>query len=370
MPYFAMQGSAYLLPFYQGVVQGLADAGALGEATHLAGLSGGALTAALVAAGVSGEAQFNATTAMIKACGAAGPAGCQPLNGKLAGLLGDLLPPDAGARAGARVRVWVSALPDTNATTLAGSVPYGVSDFASTPDLTAALFASDMIPCFSDGDRAYNLVRGVPAIDGGFSSDFRELCADAAGAGGARCVTAATAVLNPAATADGGASLAACPGAVGGAYQTGPARTGVKGTVPLAAPAGPPSAWALPSTCPPGADPAAAAWPPFVPQGSTLSPPGANPDIYPGARTDAVRGWEACDWLSFALKPDFERWGSVYAAGLAEAGAWAREAGWCVEKGVEGEGAGAPAPESAPVGAAEKKRKARKEVAAAEGKKA
>ena len=183
MPYFAMQGSAYLLPFYQGVVQGLADAGALGEATHLAGLSGGALTAALVAAGVSGEAQFNATTAMIKACGAAGPAGCQPLNGKLAGLLGDLLPPDAGARAGARVRVWVSALPDTNATTLAGSVPYGVSDFASTPDLTAALFASDMIPCFSDGDRAYNLVRGVPAIDGGFSSDFRELCADVAGAG-------------------------------------------------------------------------------------------------------------------------------------------------------------------------------------------
>ena len=105
---------------------------------------------------------------------------------------------------------------------------------------------------------------------------------------------------------------------------------------------------------------------------STLSPPGAKPDIYPGARTDAVRGWAACDWLSFALKPDFERWGSVYAAGLAEAGAWAREAGWCVEKGVEGagEGAGAPAPESAPVGAAEKKRKARKEVAAGEGMKA
>lgn len=327
MPYFAMQGSAYLLPFYQGVVQGLADAGALKETTHLSGLSGGALTSALVAAGIPGEAQFNATSGMIKKCSADGPAGCQPLNGKLGELLADILPPDAGKRAGDRVRVWVSALPNVTSPTLAGSVPYGVSGFTSNADLQAALFGSDMIPCFTDA-RTYNLVRGVPAIDGGFSSDFRELCSDAAGS--APCVTAATAVVNPAGTADGGASLADCPAAVAGSYQTSPSRAGAKGKAPLAAPAGPAESWALPTACPAGADPATV-WPPFVSQGSTL-PPSAKPDIYPGARTDALKAWAACDWLAFALKPDFAKWESVYEAGLAEAGAWAVEAGWCVEK--------------------------------------
>jgi hypothetical protein len=337
MPFFAMQGSAYLLPFYQGVVQGLADAGALKESTRLAGLSGGALTAALVAAGISGEGQFNATTALIKKCSADGPAGCQPLNGKLAALLGDLLPADAGKSIGGRVRVWVSALPNTSANTLAGSVPYGVTDFTSNADLTAALFGSDMIPCFSD-DRTYNLVRGVPAMDGGFSSDFRELCSDA---GASPCVTAATAVVNGAAAGDKGASLEACPAAIPGTYATSPARAGAKGATPLAPPATPQADWALPAACARGVDPSTV-WPPFVSQGSTL-PAGAKPDIYAGARTTgALQAWAACDWLAFALKPDFAKWESVYEAGLMEAGAWAAEAGWCVEeKGGEGKGVAA-----------------------------
>jgi hypothetical protein len=332
-----MQGSAYLLPFYQGLVQGLTDAGALKPTTVLAGLSGGALTSALLAVGVSGERQFNETTAMIGTCAEEGNPGCRPLNGKLALLLGGLLPPDAGTAVGDRVRVWVSAL-NSSSPTLAGSVPYGVTGFQSNADLESALFASDMIPCFSD-DRPYNLVRGVPAIDGGFSSDFAELCTDARAAG-ARCVTAATAVVNAKATADGGASLkgGACPAQVSGSYALpkGAARAGSGGAAPLAPPTTSQADWALPTACPPpGTDPATI-WPPFIAQASTLSPEGALPDLYPGARTDALKDWKACDWLTFALKPDFSRWQSVYDAGLAEAGAWALEEGYCVEKEVSG----------------------------------
>jgi hypothetical protein len=289
--------------------------------------------------GVSGEKQFNETTAMIKTCSAEGANGCRPLNGKLALLLEGLLPPDAGAAVGDRVRVWVSALTNVSSPTLDGSVPFGVTGFQSNDDLTAALFGSDMIPCFSD-ERTYNLVRGVPAIDGGFSTDFAEMCSDARAAG-APCVTAATAVVNGKATADGGASLADCPAAVPGTYAlpAGSPRAGAGGMAPLAAPATPQADWALPTACPPeGGDPASV-WPPFVSQGSTL-PGGAMPDIYPGARTDALKtaGWAACDWLAFALKPDFARWQSVYDAGLAEAGAWALEAGYCVEKAAAGGG--------------------------------
>ena len=36
--------------------------------------------------------------------------------------------------------------------------------------------SSDMIPCFSD-DAFYNLFRGSAYIDGGYCSDFAELCA-------------------------------------------------------------------------------------------------------------------------------------------------------------------------------------------------
>jgi len=327
-----MQGSAYLLPFYQGVVQALTDAGALKDTTRLAGLSGGTLTSALLAAGVSGEAQFRAVTDMIKDCSAAGPAGCQPLNEKLGTLLAGLWPPEgAGRLVGDRVRVWVSALPDVGSPGLTGSVPYGLTNFTSTADVEAALFGSDMIPCFSDA-RTFNLVRGVPAMDGGFSSDFRELCSDAVAAG-RPCVTAATAVVSPAGMKDAdGASLEGCPAAVGGGYATGPARQGAKGAAPLAAPTAPQSEWALPTSCPANGDPATI-WPPFVAQGSTL-PEGTKPDIYPGARTAALKAWEACEWLSYALKPDFARWQDVYDAGLAEGAAWAAAEGWCVEKEI------------------------------------
>ena len=328
-----MQGSAYLLPFYQGVVQGLSDAGALKETTRLAGLSGGALTSALFASGISGEAQFDAVNAMIKNCSAAGPSGCEPLNEKLGSLLATLLPEEAGEKVGGRVRVWVSALPNVTSPSLTGSVPFGVTDFTSTADLQEALFGSDMIPCFSDA-KTFNLVRGVPAMDGGFSSDFRELCADAVSAG-ARCVTAATAVVNPARTQDKGKSLKGCKSAIQGDYKTSPSRAGVKGTAPLQPSTLPVSEWALPTACPADKAEVASVWPPFVAQGSTLEPEGAKPDIFAGARTDALSTWEACDWLAYALAPDFEKWRSVYEAGLAEAGAWAVEEGYCVEKGTQ-----------------------------------
>lgn len=324
-----MQGSAYLLPFYQGLVQALTDAGALKDTTHLSGLSGGALTSAMLSSGISGEAQFNALTAMIKNCSASGPKGCEPLNSNLKKTLDGVLPADAGKRAGKRVRVWVSALPNVSATTLDGSVPFGVSDFTSNADLEEALFATDMIPCFTDS-KTFNLVRGVPAMDGGFSSDFRELCADASAAG-AKCVTAATAVVNPAGTGDGGSSLEGCPAAISGSYKTSPARAGAKGLTPLVAPTLARAEWSLPSTCTPGVDPSTT-WPPFVSQGSTLE---AKPDLYPGARTGALKNWTACEWLTYALKPDFDKWQSVYDAGLAEGAAWAVEEGWCVEKKAE-----------------------------------
>jgi hypothetical protein len=282
---------------------------------------------------VSGERQFNESTAMLKACSAQGNPGCRPLNSRLALLLGDLLPPNAGQTVGDRVRVWMSALPNASSPSLAGSVPWGVTGFTDNADLEAALFGSDMIPCFSD-DRTYNLVRGVPAIDGGFSTDFGEMCADARAAGG-RCVTAATAVINAPATADGGASLegGACMAAVSGDYAlpaTSP-RAGSGGLAPLAAPATAQADWALPTACPAeGGDPASL-WPPFILQGYTL-PAGTKPDIYPGGRTASLADWAACDWLAYALKPDFDQWQAVYDAGLAEAGAWAVADGYCVEK--------------------------------------
>jgi len=61
---FAFQGSGLLLPFYQGVVQGLQDSGVLTPAVMrtaaFAGGSGGSLTSVLTALGWPGRKQFAA----------------------------------------------------------------------------------------------------------------------------------------------------------------------------------------------------------------------------------------------------------------------------------------------------------------------
>ena len=83
---------------------------------------------------------------------------------------------------------------DVLSTNLLNSVAQGTSKWADIPDIIANIAVSDMIPCFTD-PTFFNTFRGGAFIDGGFCSDFAELCPKSTP--GSKCLKSATTFLGP-----------------------------------------------------------------------------------------------------------------------------------------------------------------------------
>jgi len=77
---------------------------------------------------------------------------------------------------------------------------FSLTPFPSFSLLLHVASVSDMIPCFTDNG-FYNTFRGSAFIDGGYCSDFAQLCpgglASTPGAAGTKCLKMATTFLGP-----------------------------------------------------------------------------------------------------------------------------------------------------------------------------
>lgn len=210
---FAFQGSGLLLPFYQGVVQGLQLRGVLDGETmataKFSGQSGGAITSALTAVGYTGYEQLGLLgTILVRlaACNVNPPPGGCFINAVGAPIISAAIlakDPDAAKNLSGRLSVWACEVDVTKASntysvsqgtntvgatgwccagvcvcvlaSVRGGAPLSIptqpcppfkKQFTSIADLEQAIRASSTVPCFTEGD-AYTVFRGSPYIDGG-----------------------------------------------------------------------------------------------------------------------------------------------------------------------------------------------------------
>ena len=239
-------GSGWNLVYYAGVLESLQQAGALNPLTsRFAGLSGGSVAAATSAAGLTGKQMYDLLIGTLDTCE---PGACQI---ELAAVFRALLPPDVSTVYGSRVSIFMTKLnslgaaagvvsgvtspktalirtssPAKNSSFAAASPahaeiaakgrswpsaadiaddnlgaarPWGVSSFAAPADVVGAVSSSSFLPCWSAPIPFY-VYRGKPVIDGGFSTNFADMCAAALNgtAPGTECVrVAGSSIIGP-----------------------------------------------------------------------------------------------------------------------------------------------------------------------------
>jgi hypothetical protein len=298
-PTVAFWGAGGLIVFYAGVVQGLRDAGVLTNATTLAGLSSGGLTAVLTALGMSGADQAALAAQTVAGCGRA-CLGAGGLGAAVRTKLTEVLPPDAADRLNGRVHIWATELDPLDPKGQAGRAR-DLAPFEDAADVAGALAASITIPCFVTNETS-TAFRGRPYLDGGMSTPFWDdavgdgLCNVGPGSGPGSCLKVST---RPGPFAFG--TPAACDVAPGHP-SFGPPYPLLNRTE-----------WRLPTQC------QAYQAPPFL--------HADHADICPGCRTPL--GMDACGWATLSFSPRLAVEGPrAFAAGVAEARAWAREFGF------------------------------------------
>ena len=205
LPTIALSGSGPLFIFYAGVCQELIDKGLLVPGvSKMAGISGGAIAAAVVAAGtpplklldaydaeggiycnatlnegwpMSRGGDFKGAAYDLKAFVANCVMTAQLPLEKLAKALRELLPADVAA-VSATVQVIASQINPIN---YKQRVAWPLGPFSSREDLIAKVGASSTLPCLISGT-AFTEVAGRPYVDGGYAANFNQLCVNATAA--------------------------------------------------------------------------------------------------------------------------------------------------------------------------------------------
>lgn len=220
LPTVAFTGSAGLFIFYAGVAQGLIEAGLLVPGVSaMAGLSGGAITAAAVAAGVAPAALLSSYDESPIFCDAALPddwaTGGETRAGELlarfaarclrtaewplrrvADSMRRLIPAEKVADVSRTVQIFASQV---NPLDYRSRVASPMGPYSSKEDLVQKISASSDLPCLVSGT-SFTVVnttttggggRGEggekPFVDGGFTANFNQLCAGATDR--SRCIT-------------------------------------------------------------------------------------------------------------------------------------------------------------------------------------
>ena len=220
LPMVAFTGSAGLFIFYAGVAQGLIEAGLLVPGVSaMAGLSGGAITAAAVAAGVAPAALLSSYDESPIFCDAALPddwaTGGETRAGELlarfaarclrtaewplrrvANSMRRLIPAEKVADVSRTVQIFASQV---NPLDYRSRVASPMGPYSSKEDLVQKISASSDLPCLVSGT-SFTVVnttttggggRGEvgekPFVDGGFTANFNQLCAGATDR--SRCIT-------------------------------------------------------------------------------------------------------------------------------------------------------------------------------------
>lgn len=277
--------------------------------SQFAGVSGGAVTAALSAAGLSGSEIAAVLGAALKAC--AGD-GCHPVAPWLAPMLVGALPDDLAERVKGRLAVWVTQL-DASSDTAAAGAPWALSQFESRDEVVDAVVASSYLPCWT-GNEPFATLHGSPALDGGFSTDFAQMCAGAEGG----CVRVSAGVVGPNAAAPAPEAAAACLAAAGPRIP--PSHHPLYPVIPA-------SEWRLDNATCAKKDPrgSPASWPPLVGHGLG----GARAAIFPGFSPASPLPFTACEWAGMSLTPAPGKWEAVFKQGVADGFAWADANGFC-----------------------------------------
>jgi hypothetical protein len=388
--HLAWMGSGLLFPFYAGAAAALEEAGALvpGTTTHGA-MSGGAIVASLVGAGVPGAAILAAyqnstffcsaahvmtrpaidlstaggatrAAAELEACRLAPhsdwrwPAATLRALAATAWAHADPALGDLAALASRTVQVWAAELDPVNGTKLTEDLPTvmatararPLAPYASVDDLEGAVLASSHLPCLLDSNY-YLSFRGRPMVDGGYAAAWPQLCTTPAGGNASddgTCVRIAATFLGPAGEIPPNKpGTESCDRSVG--------RPGM----PLGGPG-----WHQPGGVPPNGGVNVTGWGPAYPPvpenewrldpkscGRTLgevfmsialdvadtplgAPWGPPPDINPGKRTPLPL--PACEWRTFTrVPPNATVARMIFDHGRAEARAWVDEV-WSKQK--------------------------------------
>lgn len=218
LPTIAFTGSAGLFIFYAGVAQGLIEKGLLVPGvSKMTGLSGGAITSAVVAAGVPPAALLASYDDSPIFCNATLPddwatggeprakeslarfaATCLrtaewPLN-RVAASMRKLIPAAAVPVISETVQIFASQI---NPLDYRARVSSPMGPYSSKEDLIAKIGASSDLPCLVSGT-SFTVVNSSssangggggekPYIDGGFTTNFNQLCAGATDK--SRCIT-------------------------------------------------------------------------------------------------------------------------------------------------------------------------------------
>ena len=205
LPTIALSGSGPLFIFYAGVCQELIDKQLLVPGvSNMAGISGGAIAASVVASGTPPVALLNAYDAEQGLyCNSTLDEGWPRSRGndfqgaahdlkafvancamtkewplvRVANALRRMLPVDVSA-VSATVQVIASQV---NPISYRHKVASSLGPFSSREDLIAKVSASSMLPCILSGT-SFIEVDGRPYVDGGFSANFNQLCVNATSA--------------------------------------------------------------------------------------------------------------------------------------------------------------------------------------------
>ena len=213
LPTIAFTGSAGLFIFYAGVAQGLIEKGLLVPGvSKMTGLSGGAITSAVVAAGVPPAALLTSYDESPIFCNATLPddwattgerrakeslarfaTTCLqtaewPLK-RVAEAMSKLIPAAAVPIVSKTVQIFASQI---NPLDCRARVASPMGPYSSKEDLITKISASSDLPCLVSGT-SFTVVPNAdgggekPFIDGGFTSNFNQLCAGATDK--SRCIT-------------------------------------------------------------------------------------------------------------------------------------------------------------------------------------
>ena len=239
LPTIAFTGSAGLFIFYAWVAQGLIEAGLLVPGvSRMTGLSGGAITSAVVAAGVPPAALLASYDDSPIFCDATLPddwatrgegrakeslarfaTTCLrtaewPLN-RVAASMRKLIPAAAVPAVSRTVQIFASQI---NPLDYRARVSSPMGPYSSKEDLVAKISASSDLPCLVSGT-SFTVVNSSssaggggggekPYIDGGFTTNFNQLCAGATDK--SRCITVTVSLKERKRWGRGGARVCVC----------------------------------------------------------------------------------------------------------------------------------------------------------------
>lgn len=180
----AVAGSAYLLPWYFGVIDVLMEEGLYVPAvTPSGGLSGGAYTVMLTCAGATPQQLQQAFGATLRKCWADWnkTSGLFPCQGDLDAVLYNLAKnstsgSDVADKCSDKVRVAYTSV-DPNDATMNTVTPVIQTVFDNNTDVVNALVSTSFISCFS-ACAPYSYNRGMATVDGGYSATLDDLCPD------------------------------------------------------------------------------------------------------------------------------------------------------------------------------------------------